>query len=782
MPPFRRLLPPLARHAARSSATSTTRCAFTSRCESRSSCARATPPTTPEPLQCESMATSTRPELRLRRSTAAARGSGAWREWFSSFGQDVRFGLRGLRAPPGFTVTVLLTLALGIGANAAIFSVVDAVLLRPLPFSQPDRLVHLWEAYRIEGRQPVGGVVPRLPRLARAQPGLHRPRRLPGRRLSARRRRSRRPCGAREPTANFFDVLGVRAVSRARRSSAGEDALGAPRVVVLDLRVLGSASSAAIAASSAGDHDCGWRPRDGRGCAAAGLPVCRGSGGAEIWAPIDSRARARAARGNHWLNVVGRLRDGVSLEAASQDMSAIMRDLARRISADERRPRRAGRVRCATSSWDRSGRSAARVVRRGGRSCCSSPASTSPTCCSCAAPIGSARSPFASRSAPGKARLVRQLLTESLLLAVGGGAARAWRRTARRARARRRDSRGGARERCHRSPPSGVDLRVVAVTRCLISLAAGVLFGLVPALRADSARDSTMRSSRRRAADRRDRSALRDALVVGEIALTVILLSGACCLAAACSSCCLSIDPGFRADRRDHGRCPPSQRVVRHARSRRWPSSTPPSSAPRTLPGVRSGGTGVAAAARLRQLARLRHRRQPAAGAAGQGADSELPDGEPRTISRRWASRVVSGRAFGRRRRRVRRRRSAIVNRAFARPTSIVWMPSASALIDGRIPPESSASWRRADRQARGQDPANALRVLCRRTATSCMTNGDSHNARRAGDLARSCERWCSDRSRMQRSSSSRRWMRWSPIAARSSCGAFRCSSSALCR
>src|SRR5262245_56241343 len=74
--------------------------------------------------------------------------------------KDIRYGIRSLLKRPGFTAIAVITLALGIGANTAIFTVVNSLLLRPLPFKEPDRLVQVWEANTKRGRNTIQASYP----------------------------------------------------------------------------------------------------------------------------------------------------------------------------------------------------------------------------------------------------------------------------------------------------------------------------------------------------------------------------------------------------------------------------------------------------------------------------------------------------------------------------------------------------------------------------------------------------------------------------------------------
>ena len=96
--------------------------------------------------------------------------------WFEELRDDVKFAFRQLRAAPAFTLVAVTTLALGIGANSAIFALVDATLLRPLPYANPDRLVTIWETSGANSTKL--RVAAQHARLERAQPHVREDRRL----------------------------------------------------------------------------------------------------------------------------------------------------------------------------------------------------------------------------------------------------------------------------------------------------------------------------------------------------------------------------------------------------------------------------------------------------------------------------------------------------------------------------------------------------------------------------------------------------------------------------
>src|SRR5438105_4200061 len=229
--------------------------------------------------------------LQCRRGAGARHGVGL-RAGMDTLRQDLAYALRRLVQAPGFSLIAIATLALGIGANGAIFSVVNAVLLRPLPFREPDRLVRVAQIW--EGRPTVYSPQNFLDTQAAAQSfeslaafdssGMH----LTGRGRPAR-------LDGAEVSASFFDVLGVRP-SLGRGFAAEENEPGHTKVAVLGHRL--------------------WRERFGGDPAAVGQTLqldretytvvgVAPSGfsfpeGAELWTPMLYDARFRTQSRGAW--------------------------------------------------------------------------------------------------------------------------------------------------------------------------------------------------------------------------------------------------------------------------------------------------------------------------------------------------------------------------------------------------------------------------------------------------------------------------------------------------
>ena len=236
--------------------------------------------------------------------------------------QDLRYAVRVLLRQPGFALVAVVTLALGVGANTAIFTVVDAALLRSLPYAEPERLVHLWETkpqddfqmreasypdyqdWRAGGGEvfeSIGGYTQGSFTLGA---GEDLPERVEG-------------AGV---TASFFDVLGVRpAVGRA--FVAEDEAESAERAVMLGhglwRRRFGADPKIAgrqVALNGVNFNVVGVLP--------AGFHFAK-VGEAEVWMLVRPSKMQRERRYFHWLHVVARLRRDVSLEAAQNRLATV---------------------------------------------------------------------------------------------------------------------------------------------------------------------------------------------------------------------------------------------------------------------------------------------------------------------------------------------------------------------------------------------------------------------------------------------------------------------------
>jgi len=437
------------------------------------------------------------------------------------FFRDARYGVRLLWRSPTFTVVAVVALALGVGANTAIFSVVDGVLLRPLPYPDPERLVAVQPLNVAPVRAPGASSYPDFYDWRAAGTSFSG--------LSAYHESGVTLSGVERPahldgvmvTADLFDTVGAKPLF-GRTFVAGEDRAGV-RVTILshDLWTSRFARDRGVVGRVV---QLDGEPYTVVGVMPAGFRFPLDSS-VDLWTTTSLDAEGKrpwtSNRGLHTLEVIGRLKPGSTLATARAEMTAVARALAAKYP-ETNRDRSETRVLPELDRLVGDVRTPL-LILLGAVACvlliaCANVANLLLARATTRAHELSLRAGLgASRT-----RLIRQLLTESLVLAVAGGAAGLVTGLA------------GIRLLVRLSPSTiprlenvGLDARVF-VFAFATSLVTGVVFGVVPALRA-SRRDpgEALKESGRGLDEGGRPSRLRSALVIGETAVAVVLLAGA---------------------------------------------------------------------------------------------------------------------------------------------------------------------------------------------------------------------------------------------------------------
>jgi putative ABC transport system permease protein len=451
--------------------------------------------------------------------------------------QDIRYGWRMLAKSPGFTVVAVLTLAIGIGANTAIFTVINAAMFHALPYRDPSRLVHLWETRPEHEFIQMEASRPNFLEWQEANHVFSGIAGYTGMDLSLTGRGNPERVMAARVTSNFFDVLGVRPLL-GRAFLPGEDRSGGERIALLSYGMWqshfgGDPKAVGQALTLSGDTYTvvGVLPRE--------FQFAK-RGQAQLWIPLNPSPDESQRRTFHWVNVVGRLRDGVTLHQAQAEMTGLQQ----RLASEYPDANQGGDARVVPLHEEVVGPVQPVLV-----ALMAAVGLVLLIACVNVANLLLARAKtrqkeIAVRVALGATRwrLLRQVLTESTILSLSGGLLGiVWARW-------------------------GVDLLLAAVPGQImasmpylrgltlnlevleftlaVSLLTGLVFGLVPALQSSQLNLQETLKEGTRAAGGGTHHRVRNALVVSEIALSLMLLTGAGLLFKSLVRI-LDVNPGF---------------------------------------------------------------------------------------------------------------------------------------------------------------------------------------------------------------------------------------------